>query len=84
MLSWVIGNAESDSIWITIQTNVNIIAVAVMVGINSIIIAENANVDPETLAKAEEEKIPVLRSGETAYRIAKGIDWGIKKWVLMQ
>lgn len=76
MLSWVIGNAEAESVWITIQTNVNIIAVAVMVGINCIIIAENAHVDPDTLLKAEEEKIPVLRSELTAYQIAKRIDLG--------
>lgn len=76
MLSWVIGNAEAGSAWITIQTNVNIIAVAVMVGIHCILIAENASVDSETLMRAEEEGIPLLRTDLTAYQIAKKIDLG--------
>lgn len=74
MLSWVIGNAETGSVWITIQTNVNIIAVAVMVGIHGILIAENASVDSETIERAEEEGIPLLRSDLTAYQIAKKIN----------
>ncbi|SDY85952.1 DRTGG domain-containing protein [Tindallia californiensis] len=76
MLSWVIGNAEHDSLWITIQTNINIIAVAVMVGINCIIVAENATIDADTVNRAEEEGIPIFRTPLTAYHIAKRIDLG--------
>ncbi|SFH45717.1 DRTGG domain-containing protein [Tindallia magadiensis] len=76
MLSWVIGNAENDSLWITIQTNINIIAVAVMVGINCIIIAENATIDAATINRATEEEIPIFRTTLTAYHIAKRIDLG--------
>ena len=76
MLSWVIGNASDNSAWITIQTNVNIVAVAVMVGISCIIIAENASVDPETLKKAENEAIPILRSHLTSYQLARKINLG--------
>ena len=28
LLSWVMGRAESDMIWVTIMTNINILAVA--------------------------------------------------------
>jgi len=70
MLSWVMANAKEGQAWITIQTNINVVAVGIMTDISCIIIAESAEVSPDTLIKAEEEDIPILHSSLTAYQIA--------------
>lgn len=70
MLSWVMAKADEGQAWITIQTNINVVAVGVMTDISCIIVAENAEVPHDTLVKAEEEGIPILQSSLTAYQIA--------------
>jgi len=70
MLSWVMAKAEEGQAWITIQTNLNVVAVSVMTDISCIIIADNAEVPPDTLIKAEEEGIPILQTSLSAYQIA--------------
>ena len=70
MLSWVMAKAEQETAWITIQTNLNILAVAVMADISCIIIAESAEVPIETRKKSGDEGIPILRSPMTAFELA--------------
>jgi len=73
LLSWVMSRLEQGNCWITIQTHVNIIAVAVLGDASCIIIPENAQVDENTLAKADAEGIPLMRSPLNAYQLAQGI-----------
>ena len=70
LLSWVMTKCEEGQAWITIQTNINIIAVAILTDISCVIVAENAEVPVETLQKSSEEGIPVLQTSLTAYQIA--------------
>ncbi|MDW7671151.1 MAG: DRTGG domain-containing protein [Bacillota bacterium] len=70
MLSWVMAKAQQNNAWITIQTNLNVMAVAVMTDVSCIIVAENAEIPDETIIKSEEEAIPLLRSALTAYQLA--------------
>jgi len=60
LLSDVMANADKDSVWITLQTHPNIVAVATLAGLSAILISRGAVPDPETLEKAERENIPVL------------------------
>lgn len=71
LLSWVMGRSKEGDCWITIQGHINIIAVALLTGAACIVIAEGAEVDPDTLAKADAEDIPILRTSLTGYEIAK-------------
>lgn len=73
LLSWVMANIKQGDVWITIQTHVNIIAVASLGEAACIIIPENAEIDPNTVVKSEEQSIPLLRSDLTAYELAKEI-----------
>ena len=78
LLSWVMAHASEGDVWITIQTHSNIIAVATLVDLSAIIIAEDAEVEEETIKKAIEEGIPVLVSDKNAFMIAKGLaDMGL-------
>jgi len=60
LLSDVMANAKKDSIWITLQTHPNIVAVASLIGLSAILISRGAEPDPETIAKAAQENIPIL------------------------
>ncbi len=62
LLSDVIAHSARGNIWVTIQTHPNIIAVASMKELAAIVLAGGREPDLETLKKAEEEEIPVLRS----------------------
>ncbi|MDR0958071.1 MAG: AraC family transcriptional regulator [Clostridiales bacterium] len=70
LLSWVMGRAPAESIWITIQGHVNIIAVAALAEIYCIVVAEGAEIAPETIAKANEQDIVILKSDKSAYELA--------------
>ncbi|MDK2886310.1 MAG: hypothetical protein PWP54_868 [Thermosipho sp. (in: thermotogales)] len=70
LLSMVMKNAKPESIWITVQSHVNIIAVASMVGIKAIILCEGVNLPEDTLNKAKEEGICILRSKENAFLVS--------------
>lgn len=69
LLSWVMAHANEGNIWVTVQSHQNIIAVAVLLNLSAIIIAEGVEVEDSVLQKAEEEGVPVLTSSAPVYRI---------------
>lgn len=79
LLSWVMAHIKKEDVWITIQTNMNVIAVAALGEASCIIIAENAEIEEGTLLKADEEGIPLLRSPLSAYELAVKIDSYLEK-----
>lgn len=70
LLSWVMAHGVRGGAWITVQTHLNIIAVASLLDMSCIIIPEGIAVDSPTLEKAEEEGISVLSSARTAYELS--------------
>lgn len=80
LLSQVLASIKpNESLWITIQSHLNIVGVAVMAGIPVIIICENHEVSNEVISKADEEKIAILRSKENAFQLAgRLVECGIK------
>lgn len=70
LLSWVMSHSEHNCAWITVQTHINIVAVAVLLDMSCIILPEGCKPEEDTLAKAREENIPILTSPWTAYEIA--------------
>lgn len=70
LLSWVMGRAREDEMWITVMSNVNILAVAALTDIACIVLAEEVSLEPEVAEKAKQQEITVLRSADTAYAIA--------------
>jgi hypothetical protein len=79
LLSWVMAKAQGGNVWITIQAHPNIIAVASLIGLSGIIIAEGVAPEPTTLEKAEQEGIPVLTTSLTLYTLAgKMFELGVR------
>ncbi|MBI5404124.1 MAG: serine kinase [Ignavibacteriae bacterium] len=79
LLSDVIANSKKDNIWITMQTHLNIIAVASLKELSAIIVVMGREVDKDAIAKATEENITILGTDLTAYRMSgKIFESGIK------
>ncbi len=70
LLSWVMAHLEESQSWVTIQSHVNVVAVAVLNEASCVILAEGSQLDEDAKAKAEEENLPVLSSRLSAYEIA--------------
>lgn len=70
LLSWVMGRAESGDAWITIMSNVNVLAVASLTDCACVILAEGVSLDDETLKTAEEKSINILYFEKSAYSAA--------------
>lgn len=70
LLSDVIANSKEGNLWITLQTHQNIIAVAKLKELSGIILVNSRQADEETLRKAEEEKVPLFTTPESAFNIS--------------
>ena len=70
LLSWVMGRAGFDNAWITIMSNINVIAVASLSDVACVILAEGVSLDDEVKNTAQEKGINVLKSSEPAYETA--------------
>lgn len=70
LLSWVMGRAKSDDLWITIMSSVNVVAVAMLSDVSAILLAEGVTLDGDTLAVAKEKGINVISAEISAYDAA--------------
>ncbi len=70
LLSWVMGRAQMDNAWITIMTNVNVIAVASLADTSCVILAEGVAMSDELIRTAEEKEINILSSDDAIYETA--------------
>ena len=70
LLSWVMGRAQMDNAWITIMTNVNVIAVASLADTSCVILAEGVELPQELVETAEQKGINVLSSTQPIYETA--------------
>ena len=73
LLSWVMGRAQEGNVWITVMGNINGIAVAVLSGVSCILLAEDAQMDNDAVARAKQQDVPVFCSSETAYTLSKQV-----------
>ncbi len=69
LLSWVMGNAQSGDVWITIMSNNNVVAVAVLVDVACVILSEDVSLDPGVLELAEKKGINIFSTAESSFSI---------------
>ncbi len=67
LLSWVMGRAPADSAWVTIMSNLNVVAVASLADVACVILSEDVVLDDDALKKAENEGINILSVKESSY-----------------
>ncbi len=70
LLSWVMGRAKADSAWITIMSNINIVAVASLADVACIILAEGVELDSTVAQTAELKGVNILTAEMPAYETA--------------
>ncbi len=70
LLSWVMGRAKSDNIWITIMSNSNIVAVATLADVGCILLAEGVTLDSEVVTLAAEKGVNILSTDVSCYDAA--------------
>ena len=73
LLSWVMGRANSGDAWITIMSNVNIVAVATLADPSCIVLSEGVGIDAEVLEKAKSVGVNILGSDEDTFAICARI-----------
>ena len=71
LLSHVMGKGQADMAWITVQTHMNVIAVASLLDFACVIIPESLPVEAPIVAKAQDEDIIMFSSEKTAYELVK-------------
>ena len=70
LLSWVMSHAESGNVWVTIMNNVNVTAVATLCDVACVILAEDVDLPPDIVKKADSVGVTVFKSSKSAYEIA--------------
>jgi len=70
LLSWVMAHGQPGMAWITVQTHVNVIAVAALMEMACVILPEGVELEEAAVKKAREENLPVLMSAKTAYELS--------------
>ena len=71
LLSWVMGRADCGNVWITIMSNVNIVAVAALADVSCILLAEGVTPEADVISVAESKGINVIKTDLSAYGAAK-------------
>lgn len=69
LLSYVMGYAKEGDLWITIQTHMNVIAVASLCKVSAVIISSNLEIGEDVINKAIEENLTILRSPYSSYEL---------------
>ena len=70
LLSWVMSHAKEGSLWVTVQSHQNIVAIASLLDLAGIIVAEGVNVEPKTREKSEQEKVCILTTDKNSFEIS--------------
>jgi predicted transcriptional regulator len=70
LLSDVMGNATEGMAWITLQTHLNVMAIASLKDLAAVILVNGSRPEEDMLQKANEEDIPVLGTNLSTFEIA--------------
>lgn len=70
LLSWVMGRAQMDNAWITIMSNVNVVAVASLADTSCVVLAEGVVMPEELVQTAEAKDVNILGSSEPIFETA--------------
>ena len=70
LLSWVMGRAQSGNVWITIMSNLNVVAVASLSDVACVLLAEGVELSEDAKEAAKDKEINILRSEKSSYELA--------------
>ena len=70
LLSWVMGKAKSGDAWITIMSNVNVLAVATLTDCACVVLSEGVELCGEILETAKQKGINIIYTSKSSYEAA--------------
>ena len=78
LLSWVMGRAREGDAWLTIMSNQNVAAVALMAEVACVVLTEGVAPDGDLLRRAAEKGVNLLGTAEDTFtaaaRLAKALE----------
>jgi len=69
LLSDVMGNADENHVWVTLQTHKNIMAIASLKELAAIVLVKGYKPEADAAEQSNEEGIPILSSDEEAFEL---------------
>jgi len=69
LLSCALKGAKKDVLWVTLQSHLNVVAVASLLGLAGVIVTEGNRPDQETLSRAENEGVILMVTPKTTYTV---------------
>lgn len=69
MMSNVIARGSEGEIWLTFQTHVNVVAIALMKKMAAVVLVQNRTLIPQALEKARSEGLPILSTSLSAFEL---------------
>jgi aspartate-semialdehyde dehydrogenase len=69
LLSWVMATGQEGMAWVTVQTHMNVIAVASLHEFACVILPQGSSMDKDVLDKATAEGIAIISAQESSYRV---------------
>ncbi|MBQ8850371.1 MAG: hypothetical protein IJ011_08590 [Clostridia bacterium] len=73
LLSWVMGRLGEGEAWVTIMSNINVVAVASLSDPSCIILSESVLPDEGVIERAEGQGINILRSAKSSFDVCSDI-----------
>ena len=73
LLSWVMGRLDADFAWVTIMSNINIIAVAALADPACIILSEKVLPDDGVIERAKEQGVNLLSADNSTFDVCSDI-----------
>ena len=70
MLSWVMGRAAEGSVWMTIMSNQNVAAAALMADVACVVLTEGVSPDEALLKQAQGRGLPLFGSPLSTYEFS--------------
>ncbi len=70
LLSWVMGKAGADNAWVTIMSNINVIAVATLSDVACVILAEGVIPEDELIKTAQQKGVNLISSAQPIFETA--------------
>lgn len=70
LLSMAMAGVQDGNLWITVHTNINIVAVASLTNAACVVIPEAIEVEENTVKRAEEQGVILIQAPHNSYEIA--------------
>jgi hypothetical protein len=69
LLSYAMANIKEGDLWVTVHTNLNVVAVASLTQAACVLVPGDNSIEPQTLKRAEEKGVVFLSSPKSSARV---------------